>query len=192
MEMTAPASTGDLNVERWLGRREAFALVAGHCTAADVQCLKELRNGKLYQSHASTWSEFCDQHVGMSKRYVNRLISNLEEFGPRYFELSHATAVSPRTFRAIEPYLQENGLECEGEIVPMTPENARKVTAAVAKLRGKAAAPTFATIVRRSEELIAMIGAVEHLTTDQLHALGALVFRLRDAAGQAGVHLVVR
>jgi hypothetical protein len=31
-----------LEVGTWLGRRQAFSIVAGRCSAADAQCLREL------------------------------------------------------------------------------------------------------------------------------------------------------
>jgi hypothetical protein len=49
----ADGSADELN--RWLGRRVAFSLVAGRCSAADVECMRRIREGKLYASHASNW-----------------------------------------------------------------------------------------------------------------------------------------
>ena len=194
LEIPQPAPSGDSTLQRWLGRREAFAMVAGRCSAADVQCLKEVRDGKLYESHAPTWDEFCALHLAMSKRHVNRLIAHLEEFGPRYFELSQLARISPETFRAIAPHLREDGLDCHGEVIALLPENASKVAAAVAKLRtpAKSPKPAFDVIARRGEELITMVEGLETWETAEQYALAELVLRLRRAASQAGVRWLSR
>ena len=188
-----PAPSGDYNLDRWLGRREAFSLIAGQCSAAHVQCLKEIRDRKLYESHAPTWGEFCAGNLRMSKRNVNRIISNLQEFGPAYFELSQLTPVSAATYRAIAPQLREGGLACDGELIPLVPENAAKVSATVARLRHEAGPPraTFAAISRRAEELIAAIEGAQDLDVSQLHSLAELILRLQTAAADAGVRVVV-
>jgi hypothetical protein len=178
-------------VDRWLGRREAFAAIAGRCSAANVQCLKEVRDQKLYESHAPTWDEFCTQHVGMSKRYVNRLIDNLEEFGSVYFELSQLTRVSPKTFRAIASHVTSEGVCCNGEVIALLPENAPKITAAVASLRKneETGRPGFPTIARRGEELIEMVEELETCEPADQKSLAELIFRLCRAAAKAGVEV---
>jgi len=44
-----------MEVGEWLGRRQAFAMVAGRCSAADVQCLRELRESKKYKLLGLSW-----------------------------------------------------------------------------------------------------------------------------------------
>ena len=39
----------DANLDRWLGRREAFGLIAGRCSAAEVESLRRIRTEKLYR-----------------------------------------------------------------------------------------------------------------------------------------------
>ena len=39
-----------LDLGTWLGRRQAFAVMAGRCSAADAKCLRELRDTKKYKS----------------------------------------------------------------------------------------------------------------------------------------------
>jgi hypothetical protein len=39
----------------WVGRRQAFGLIANKCSAADAECLKQIRESKSYKSVAATW-----------------------------------------------------------------------------------------------------------------------------------------
>jgi len=38
---------------QWMGRKQAFSLVAGKTAAADVECLRHIREKKLYAAKAS-------------------------------------------------------------------------------------------------------------------------------------------
>jgi hypothetical protein len=87
----------NFDLGRLLGRREAFSSLAGRCTAAEAAQLREIRERKLYLGRATDWPEFCAQELHMSKDSANRLIRNLEEFGPSYFVLAQLTQVSPTT-----------------------------------------------------------------------------------------------
>ena len=51
----------------WLGRWQALGFVAGRCSAADVDCLREIRERKLYRSRARTWAIFCSRDLGLSR-----------------------------------------------------------------------------------------------------------------------------
>jgi hypothetical protein len=39
----------------WLGRKQAFAAVAGRCSAAYAECLRTIRQKKLYRARGVTW-----------------------------------------------------------------------------------------------------------------------------------------
>ena len=45
------------------------------------------------------------------------------------------TRVSPETFRAIAPAIQDGALHYQGEVIALNPENSHRVAAAVAGLR---------------------------------------------------------
>ena len=125
----------NFDIGRLLGRREAFSVVAGRCTAAEAAQMREIREKKLYLGRADDWSEFCVQDLHMSKDSANRMIRNLEEFGPNYFVLAQITQVSPTTYRAIAPSIHDEALHHDGEAIALIPENAEKVAAAVAEMR---------------------------------------------------------
>ncbi|MEI9973468.1 MAG: hypothetical protein WDO73_16330 [Ignavibacteriota bacterium] len=47
--------TGEFELGVMLGSRRAFAAVSGRCSAADAECLRRLRDQKLYLSRAASW-----------------------------------------------------------------------------------------------------------------------------------------
>src|SRR5882757_6292510 len=87
--LTDASQSRDFDLGTWLGRRQAFSMVAGKASAADVECLRTIRDQRLYKSKKERWADFCAEHIGASKTHVDRLIHFLEEFGPLFFELTH-------------------------------------------------------------------------------------------------------
>src|SRR5215469_15689194 len=118
-----------------LGQNHAFGLIAGRCSAAQAQNLRRLREEKLYKHCTEKWEDFCSEYLKISRAEADRVIRLLEEFGPAYFELSQLTRVSPETFRAIAANIEDGVLHFNGEAIALTPDNSRKVAAAVAEMR---------------------------------------------------------
>jgi hypothetical protein len=118
-----------------LGQNIAFGVVAGRCSAAQAQSLRRLRDEKLYKRCCEKWEDFCPQYLKISRTEADRTIRLLEEFGPIYFELSQLTRVSPETYRAIAPAIENGVLHHNGESIPLNADNSRKVAAAVAEMR---------------------------------------------------------
>jgi len=114
----------DFELGMMLGGRKASVSVAGPCHAGDAECLRSVRDQKLYVSRAATWEEFCPKFLGLSKTHTNRIIRNLEKFGPDYFEVVQLTLITPEQYRAIAPAIRGEAL---------IPENSDRVTAAVAE-----------------------------------------------------------
>jgi hypothetical protein len=127
-----------LHLGAWLGRHQAFGLIANRCSAADAECLKAIRDGGEYKQLGMSWDAFCEKHAGVSRVQANRQIHYLEEFGANYFRLSEVMAISPDTYRLIAGAVTEEGIECDGQRVALTPENRGKVAAAVKAIRSKA------------------------------------------------------
>jgi hypothetical protein len=101
---TLPAGdTGGIALGVMLGSRRAFAAVSGRCSAADAECLRRVGDEKLHLSRAATWEEFCPNQLGLSGAQANRIIRNLEEFGPDYIEVAQLTRTTPEQYRAIAP-----------------------------------------------------------------------------------------
>ena len=114
--------SGDFELGVMLGSRRAFSSVAGRCSAADAECIRRIRDERLYLRRAANWEEFCPEYLGLSKTHANRLIRYLEEFGPDYFELAQLTRVTPEQFRAIAPAVREKNIHVNGEAIALIPE----------------------------------------------------------------------
>jgi len=121
----------------WLGRVQAFGLVANQTLAAQAQCLRTIRETEAYKSVCATWEEFCLQYVGLPRRRVDELIEKLEEFGETYFRLSEIVRISPETYRQIAQKVVDGSIEIGGELVPIVPENAPRIRSAVARMRSE-------------------------------------------------------
>jgi hypothetical protein len=139
-EVPATVFDGDLDLGTVLGRIQAFGLVAGRCSSAQAVCLREIRDKKLYKKRCPDWDQFCREHLRMARSQVHHVIHLFNEFGPDYFELAQLTRISPETYRAIQPALQDKALHFQGEAIALIPENTARISAAVAQLR-KAATP---------------------------------------------------
>jgi hypothetical protein len=136
--MKQQKSDGVLNVGTWLGRKQAFASIAGGCSAAEAECLRQMRDQKQHRVLGLSWSEFCKQRIGITRQYAERLIHRLEEFGPQYFRLAQATGITPEEYRRIAGSVGEKGLAHAGELIPFTTEDAPRLIAAVEELRRQA------------------------------------------------------
>jgi hypothetical protein len=142
LKTTSPSDdSGDFELGMMLGSRKAFASVSGRCSAADAECIRRIRDKKLYVGRAPSWEEFCPQYLGLSKTHANRVIRYLEEFGPDYFELSQLTRVTPAQYRAIAPAIRDKKLHVDGEAIALLPENSDRIAAALAELRAEPPAP---------------------------------------------------
>jgi len=123
-----------VDLGRWMGRRDAFAMIAGGCSSADIESLRRIRDEKHYRAVARNWDEFCTVHLRVSRRKVERNIAYLEEFGPQYFLLKQITHITPNEYRAIAPHVSSEGLQTNNGVVALLPEKSADVAAAVAEL----------------------------------------------------------
>jgi len=122
----------------WLGRGQAFGVVANQSLAAQAECLRRIRESEAYyQSLGLTWDEFCVQYAGLTRRRVDQLIKNLEEFGATYFRLSEIVQISPEAYRQLNPRIEGEEIEIGGEKFALTPENARGIRRAVQRIRSE-------------------------------------------------------
>ncbi len=190
MEEVNPAAGGEsIELGKLLGRREAFGLVAGRCSAAEAACIREARVTKKYLELAPSWEEFCVKHLHMSRPSADRTIRLLDEFGPGYFEVAQLVRIPPEAYRAIAPAVKDKAVHVHGEVIELIPENAARVASAVAELRGaiqpKPAVPgkppdreRLAVLERRCSELVAEL---EDLATavPHRHELSSIVASLQ-------------
>jgi len=124
-----------IDLGKWIGRRQAFALVAGRCSAADAGCIRKMRLEKTYLTLERSWERFCRQHLGVSRAWADRIIGYLEEFGPTYFMLAQATDITPGEYRRIQGSVHGQALLHAGEEIPIEAENAGRLAVAIEELR---------------------------------------------------------
>src|SRR5947209_3675664 len=129
----------------WTGLQNAFATVAGSCSAARAQCLEQVRDSGMLDDLGLTWDEFCQNSAGVSRRHADHLIQQYNPFGDAYFRLSEIARVSPKTFQQIARHVvSDNGadvLDIEGQKLPLVPENAAKIRADIQSLRSQVRHP---------------------------------------------------
>jgi hypothetical protein len=128
-----PATPLDLGA--WIGKTQAFGLIANRCSAAEAECLQHIRETRAYESLNLSWEEFCAQHVGIARSWADDLIRRLQEFGPGYFQLARITSVSAESYRLLAPSIGEKGIELDGQTIALTPENAPRIRRAILDLR---------------------------------------------------------
>jgi len=123
------------NTAECVGRQQAFAIIANQCSAAQAECLKALHDSHAYENYSLTWEQFCDQHIGLSRSQADRIISQLEEFGANYFRLSQLTRISPAVYRELNPHIEDETIDIDGETIPLNPDNTPRLRAAVQRFR---------------------------------------------------------
>ncbi|SPF54118.1 conserved hypothetical protein [Candidatus Sulfopaludibacter sp. SbA4] len=120
-----------LQTGKVLGQSHSFSLMAGRCSAAQAETLLRIREGRLYLHCASSWKEFCPQHLHISSSQADRIIRVWQQHGPAIFELKQLIRISSEDFRAVEPFIKENALHFNDEAIELDPENAEKIAGAV-------------------------------------------------------------
>jgi hypothetical protein len=140
IEQTATDDAFDVGT--WTGRRQAFALVAGRCLAADAEILCEIREKKLFRTVEQNWEDFCAKRLGMNRSYVDRVIRQFKELGPNFSKLNCFTRIKPAEYRAIAAAVTDDGLSYGGEVIALESENAPKLAEAVEALRRDSIAET--------------------------------------------------
>ncbi len=127
-----------------LGRRQAFTMVAGRCSAAEAQCLQNIREKKQFLALGMNWGTFCKEQAGISRSQADKLIRQLEEFGPGFFTLAAVTGITAAEYRGVSSAVTEQGLLHAGEAIAIVPENASRLTAAIEQMRQQADPPESA------------------------------------------------
>ena len=185
---------------RWMGRREAFGLVAGRCAAADIETLRQIREQKLYKQKRPSWAACCTLDLHVARRSVDREIGYLEEFGPEFFHVRQMAHIAPKEYRSIASHITPEGVHLNGTTVPLLPENTQQVTAAVVELLKqiepkvpKRVLVAFDAALKRCQTVTGMLEALlEPLDVEQRMDLGSAVADLRTAAAGLGVTIFDR
>ena len=119
----------------WIGRQQAFAVIASKCSAAQALALKQMKDSRVYDQIGLSWPDFCLKYVGLGRERVDALIRQYNEFGEAYFRLSQIARISPDSYRELAPKVAGEVVTIDGKDYPMTAANAVKIRAALIKLR---------------------------------------------------------
>ncbi len=71
-----------MSLGTWLGRSQAFGVLASKCSSAQAECLRNIRDAAFCKLLGFTWEEFCSHYAGLTRPRVDTLIHNLAEFCP--------------------------------------------------------------------------------------------------------------
>ncbi len=195
-ESIQEAEVSGLDLGRWLGRREAFGLIAGRCSAAEIESLRRIREEKHYRLAARSWNEFCTRYLKVSRRSVDRAIGYLQQFGPAFFHISQLARIGPLDYQAIAAHVSEAGLRVDGgDVIALLPENSQKLADAVRELLRQAeanearpAAEPFEAALKRCRALTEMLAGIPGALDDQQKARLAEALReIRTTAMTLGV-----
>jgi len=170
-----------------------LSIVAGRCSAADAQCLRELRESKKYKELGLTWEDCCKQRAGIHRSSAETIIRNLEEFGPDFFVIAQVTGITAKEYRQIQGAVRNHALLHAGEEISVAVENAPRLIAAVDALRREAAeapappADTAAEAERRfakaGKAMRTALAGLDELRLMPLDIGGRM--RLQSAIGEA-------
>lgn len=184
----------------WMGRREAFSLIGGRCSAAEIESLRRIRDGKLYQSLNENWEEFCARHLHVSCRTVERELANLRRFGPAFFTVRQLTHISTSQYAEVAGQISEDGVRLDDEIVALIPENSEQLARALETLleRTESAAPALAPpafdgVLQSFRTAARKLRSFDgDLNRTQLGALAREIAQVLSAAGDRGLTLDLR
>ena len=137
--MEIPETPQSTDLTLFAGRDQALTLIAGTCSAAQAQYLKEVRESGAAAQAGLTWDDYCDAYVGRSRAQVNRLIRQLEQFGPAYFHFCQIAPLSARTFHRLKlaTHISGNRFEVYGKSFEISPTNGRAIRDAIKALRAE-------------------------------------------------------
>jgi hypothetical protein len=99
MEETTPAPYDWIDLGAWVGRQQAFAVIANQCSAAEALFLKQMKESCCHDKRGLPWEAFCQRYIGLSRRHADRIISQYNEFGETYFRLSSLAQKNPVVFQ---------------------------------------------------------------------------------------------
>ncbi len=170
---SAPQPVDPLDLGVWIGQAQAFSLVANRCSAAQAECLKRIHETRAYAALNLSWDQFCRERAGLSRTAAEDLIRRLDEFGAQYFHIASIVRLSPESYRLIATVVSEEGVELDGEIVPLTPENVPRIRRAVQLLREElerarkpALLPSIIDLKRRFDACFDELSLMSHHTLD--------------------------
>jgi len=193
--MHEPDKSAELsfNLGQWVGRREAFGLIAGRCSASDVEILRKIRDNNLHAELGLNWDEFCTQKLHAARRSVDREIGYLRKHGPAFFVVRQLTRISVREYETIAGHISEQGVNLDGKLIAASAENNEELTAAIGELVKRCAppepapeapaAPPYDSLLQHCQGTAGLLrGFAEALSEEQKAELANVVADIRAGA----------
>ena len=81
-----------LDLGSWTSLQNAFAAVAGSCSAARAQCLKQVRDSRILDDLRLAREEYRTEYAGISRGHADELIRQYIQFGSTPNSPTRATA----------------------------------------------------------------------------------------------------
>jgi hypothetical protein len=156
----------------WMGRKQAFSLMAGRCSAADAECIRKLRGDRTYRTLGLNWDRFCRERLGISRSNADSIVRQLEEFGPAFFTLAQIMHITADEYRRISSAVSGEKLLHAGEEIPIEAENAPRLAAAIEDLRRQREAEAATAPATDPQPTDADIDAVFAKIESAVEALG--------------------
>jgi hypothetical protein len=156
----------------WMGRKQAFSLIAGRCSAADAECIRQMRSKRAYRALGLNWDKFCRERLRICRATADLIVRQLEEFGPAFFTLAQIMRITADEYRRISSAVSGEKLLHAGEEIPIEAENAPRLAAAIEDLRRQREAEAAATPATDSQATTAGIDAVFAKLESAVEALG--------------------
>jgi len=191
MEETKKPSSAEeeaLELGIMIGQRRAFGMVAGRCSAAQAECLRKLRDERLYLKFAPNWPEYCQRYLKMNSRTADRTIALLKKHGPLYFEVAALTGITPAEYARIAPAIQADGIHANGEVIALIPENSQRAMDAIAQLKKETEPPaqtrsieeTVHELEKKAEQLrTALLTAHATCHSSQIERVCQAIFKVK-------------
>src|SRR5260370_8197037 len=124
-----------------IGRSQALCAISFKCSVERAKALEQVWESGDYKLLGLTWEKYCLEYAGLTHQRVEGIIRNRQEFGDTYLRLSDIIAISPETYRHLQPQVHDDCLEIAGEMVPILPENAPPIREPVTRLRAELRKP---------------------------------------------------
>jgi len=137
VEVNIADQQGAIELGILLGEQKAFGMIAGRCSAAQAECLRRVKEEKLYLKVAQSWDEYCERYLKISRRNADRFIFYLKKYGVLYYEVAAMTGLTPGAYGRIEKSVRQDGIHVGGEIIALIPANTERVIDAVARLHAE-------------------------------------------------------
>jgi hypothetical protein len=139
--MDTPIAEEVFHLGTHVGRRQAFGLIARRCTVAEIECLIEARENKLYLSLEPTWEAYCEKRLAVSRSTAERMIHLYKEYGPDVARLGSFARIKPSEYRLFAGLVTAEGLTYNGEVIPLDIQSASKLAQAVDAIRVQSGPP---------------------------------------------------